>query len=165
MLSFLDKNLEKIICVFLISLISLVLGFQVFMRYVMHASLGWSEELARYCFVWLVFMGISFGAREMRHITIDAGLLCFPKFMRKYIVIVGEVLFLVFSVWIVYLGIGLVEKQIMIEQLSPAMRIPMWVVYSAPVVGFSLTAIRVVQAIIYTYKHRNDPEAVDEEQA
>lgn len=162
MLSFLDKNFEKIICVFLISLISLVLGFQVFMRYIMHASLGWSEELARYCFVWLVFMGISFGAREMRHIKIDAGLFCFPKFLRKYVVVIGEVLFLIFSIWIAYLSIGLVEKQIMIEQLSPAMRIPMWVVYSAPLVGFTLTSIRVVQAIVYTVKNINDPKILEQ---
>ncbi len=161
MLSFVDKNFEKIICVILISVISLVLGFQVFMRYVMQASLGWSEELARYCFVWLVFMAISFGAREMRHIKIDAGLFCFPKFMRKYVVIFGETLFLVFSVWIAYLSIGLVEKQIMIEQLSPAMRIPMWVVYSAPLVGFSLTSLRVLQSIFYEIKHRNDPETTE----
>ena len=162
MLSFLDKNFEKIICVFLISLISLVLGFQVFMRYIMQASLGWSEELSRYCFVWLVFMGISFGAREMRHIKIDAGLFCFPKFLRKYVVIIGEVLFLIFSIWIAYLSIGLVEKQIMIEHLSPAMRIPMWVVYSAPLVGFTLTSIRVVQSIVYNFKHRNDPEVTEQ---
>ena len=162
MLSFLDKNFEKIICVFLISLISLVLGFQVFMRYIMQASLGWSEELSRYCFVWLVFMGISFGAREMRHIKIDAGLFCFPKFLRKYVVIIGEVLFLIFSIWIAYLSIGLVEKQIMIEQLSPAMRIPMWVVYSAPLVGFTLTSIRVVQAIVYTVKNINDPKILEQ---
>lgn len=160
MLSFLDKNFEKIICVFLIALISLVLGFQVFMRYVMHASLGWSEELSRYCFVWLVFMGISFGAREMRHIKIDAGLFCFPKFLRKYVVVIGEILFLIFSIWISYLSIGLVEKQIMIEQLSPAMRIPMWIVYAAPLVGFTLTSIRVIQAIVYTIKHINDPEII-----
>lgn len=160
MISFLDKNFEKVICVILIALISLVLGFQVFMRYVMHASLGWSEELARYCFVWLVFIGISYGAREMRHIKIDAGLFCFPKFLRKYVVVIGEILFLVFSIWITYLSVGLVEKQIMIEQLSPAMRVPMWVVYSAPLVGFTLTSIRVIQAIVYTVKHINEPDII-----
>ena len=50
----------------------------------------------------------------------------------------------------------------MIEQLSPAMRIPMWVVYSAPLVGFTLTSIRVVQSIVYNFKHRNDPEVTEQ---
>ena len=56
----------------------------------------------------------------------------------------------------------MVEKQIMIEQLSPAMRIPMWVVYSAPLVGFTLTSIRVVQAIVYTVKNINDPKILEQ---
>ena len=77
------------------SAIGLVLSFQVIMRYVFHSSLGWSEELARYMFVWLVFIGISYGAKVMRHIKIDAFLYLFPKLMRPYIVILGDVLSLV----------------------------------------------------------------------
>ena len=78
------------ICVILMSAIGLVLSFQVIMRYVFHSSLGWSEELARYMFVWLVFIGISYGAKVMRHIKIDAFLYLFPKCMRPYIVILGD---------------------------------------------------------------------------
>lgn len=150
---FLERHLEEIICVVLMSAIALVLGLQVFMRYCMQSSLGWSEEFSRYCFVWLVFMGISYGAREMKHITIDAFLYLFPKFMRHYVIILGQVLFLVFAVWIVYLAWGFVQKQFMIKILSSSMRIPMWIVYLAPVVGFTLTSLRVVQQIIYTVKH------------
>lgn len=61
----------------------------------------------------------------MRHIKIDAGLLCFPKILRPYVVILGEVLSLIFSFFVIYLGWGMVETQLMIGQLSPAMRIPM----------------------------------------
>jgi len=35
----------------------------------------------------------------------------------------------------------------MLGQLSPATHVPMWILYSAPTVGFSLTAIRQVQVI------------------
>lgn len=151
------------ICVILMAILTVVLGLQVFMRYAMHASLSWSEELARYTFVWLVFIGISYGARMMRHIKIDAGLLCFPKILRPYVVILGEVLSLIFSFFVIYLGWGMVETQLMIGQLSPAMRIPMWAVYSAPMVGFSLTAIRLVQSIAYHIKHIGEPESDSEE--
>lgn len=51
----------------------------------------------------------------------------------------------------------------MIGQLSPAMRIPMWLVYSAPLVGFSLTSIRLVQSITYYIKNIGK-ETQDEEQ-
>ncbi|MEJ2134846.1 MAG: TRAP transporter small permease subunit [Desulfofustis sp.] len=39
----------------LVMVISILL--QVFFRYVMNAPLYWSEEIARYAFVWLVFIG------------------------------------------------------------------------------------------------------------
>lgn len=102
LLKLLDEKFELSICITLMSIITVVLGIQVFMRYVMHASLSWSEELARYCFIWLVYIGISYGAKIMRHIKIDAGLYLFPKNARKYIVITGDVVFLLFALVIVY---------------------------------------------------------------
>ncbi|WP_198002740.1 TRAP transporter small permease [Succinatimonas hippei] len=157
-LDFLNNKLEMWICVILMSAIGIVLSFQVIMRYIFHSSLGWSEELARYMFVWLVFIGISYGAKVMRHIKIDAFLFLFPKILRPYIVILGDVLSLVFAIAVIYLGWGMVQTQLMIGQLSPAMRIPMWIVYLAPIVGFGLASIRLIQGIIYHIKHLKDGE-------
>ena len=64
-LKWLDEYAEISICVALLSAMTLILAVQVFMRYVMGASLSWSEELARYLFIWLIYLGISFGARQM----------------------------------------------------------------------------------------------------
>lgn len=148
-LRFLDDNLEKCICVFLMSTMSLLLAVQVFMRYVMSASLSWSEELARYVFIWLVYMGISYGARIMKHIKIEAALGLFPVRLRPYVVILGDVIFFCFAVYICQSAYFLVKKQMLLRQSSPAIGLPMWVVYAAPMVGFGLTAIRQVQTIIH----------------
>lgn len=156
-LKLLDEKLEMWICIALMSCLTVVLGIQVFMRYAMHSSLSWSEELARYMFVWLVYIGVSYGSKVMRHIKIDAGLYLFPKVARRYVVILGDLIFLVFALVIVYYSWGLVQRQILFKQLSPAMLIPMWIVYAAPLVGFSLTAFRQLQTIIYRIKHLKDP--------
>lgn len=95
-LKLIDEYLEMSICVALISVIAVVLGLQVFMRYVMQNSLSWSEELSRYLFVWLIYIGIAYGAKIMRHIKIDASLYLFPKKWRAYVVIIGDFLFLIF---------------------------------------------------------------------
>ncbi len=157
LLKLLNEKLEMYICITLMSIIAIVLFIQVFMRYVVQASLSWSEELARYLFVWLVYIGISYGAKVMRHIKIDAGLYFFPRAWRRYVVILGDTVFLIFSLVVVYFAWGLVVRQYTIGQLSPAMLIPMWIVYAAPCVGFFLTAIRQVQTIIYRIKHLKDP--------
>ncbi len=157
-LKFLDEKLEMYICIVLMSCLTIVLGIQVFMRYVMQASLSWSEELARYMFVWLVYIGISYGSKVMRHIKIDAGLYLFPKNWRRKVVIIGDIIFLLFALGVVYYSWGLVDRQMRIGQLSPAMQFPMWIVYAAPCVGFALTSIRQVQTIIYRLKHLHDEE-------
>ena len=37
---------------------------QVVMRYVFHSSLTWSEEMARYLFVWLVYFSVAYTAKK-----------------------------------------------------------------------------------------------------
>ncbi len=148
----LDEKFELYICVVLMSFMTVLIFVQVFMRYVMHNSLTWSEELARYIFIWLIYLGISYGAKIMKHIKIDAALGLFPKAARPYVVILGDILFLVFAIFIVYTSWGVVQKQIKLGQTSPALHVPMWIVYLAPTVGFALTTIRQIQTLIYRFK-------------
>ncbi len=44
---------------------------QVFCRYVLNSALSWPEEMARFAFVWFVFLGTALVTRRARHITID----------------------------------------------------------------------------------------------
>ena len=73
-LKWLDDNIELYICVFLMSFMTLLVFVQVVMRYVFNNSLSWSEELARYTFIWLIYIGISYGCKLRKHIKIDAAL-------------------------------------------------------------------------------------------
>lgn len=149
LLKVLDEKLELSICIVLMSLMTVIIFVQVIMRYVMHNSLVWSEELARYLFIWLIYIGISYGAKIMKHIKIEAALGLFPMKVRPIIIIIGDVLFLGFSLFITYTAFTVVQRQIGLGQKSPAMQIPMWIIYAAPMVGFALTSIRQIQTIIY----------------
>lgn len=59
LIHWLDEYLEISLCVALMSVMTVVIFVQVVMRYVFHNSLTWSEEFARYCFIWLIYLGIS----------------------------------------------------------------------------------------------------------
>lgn len=148
-LNWLDENLEKSICIVLMFTMTIIIFIQVIMRYVFQNSLAWSEELARYLFVWLIYIGISYGCKLMKHIKIDAGLKLFPKKIRPYVVIIGEILVLGFALYIVVTGFELVGMQIKLHKTSPALGLPLQYVNAAPMVGFALAAIRQMQAIIY----------------
>ena len=47
------------------------LALQVFMRYVLNMPLIWSEEFARYLFVWVAFIGAGYGVRRGIHISME----------------------------------------------------------------------------------------------
>lgn len=160
-LKLIDEYLEMSICVVLMIAIAVVLGLQVFMRYVMQDSLSWSEELSRYMFIWLIYVGISYGAKIMRHIKIDASLYMFPKTWRAKVVIIGDCLFLIFCIIVIYYSITLVQRQLLLDQTSPAIGMPMWIVYAAPGVGFALTAFREIQTIIFRFKQLKNNKNYD----
>ena len=151
-LHFLDENIEKLLCVIFLAMMSILIVVQVFFRYVLNNSLSWSEELARYFFVWMIYIGISYGVKMDKHICVDAVYNFAPQGLKKYWAIVGYVLFLLFTIALVYYGIVVVQNQISTGQLSPAMGIPMQFVYAAPPLGMFLSAIRLVQKIIVAAK-------------
>lgn len=51
----LDDNLEEALLIALLVMMTLLMGLQVFSRYILNASLSWSEELTRYLFIWSGF--------------------------------------------------------------------------------------------------------------
>lgn len=144
----LDENFEKYLSVLLLSVSTVVIFIQVIMRYIFHNSLVWSEEFARYCFIWLIFLAASYGCKKGAQIKIDAALGLFPEKLRPYVMIVGNLLVLVLAAYIFGSGISAVNFQITYHKVSPAMGLPMWIVYMAPVTGFGLTIIREIQVIL-----------------
>jgi TRAP-type C4-dicarboxylate transport system permease small subunit len=146
------NKIEVTMCIILMIAITVVTFIQVIMRYVMHNSLSWSEELARYLFIWLTYVGVSYGSKEMKHVKIEAALTLFPNKVRPYIVILGDLLFLAFSIFVVYTSYEVVLKQLEFKQKSPAIEMPIWIIYAAPMVGFAFTTIRQIQTISYRFK-------------
>lgn len=147
MLKFLDKHLEESLLVVLLSVMSLLIGAQVFMRYVMHDSLTWSEELARYCFIWATYLGVSCAVKHKAHICVEALTNKLPVVARHYATILSHLLFIVFAVMVMKEGYALTVKVFGFGQKSSAMGLPMGYVYLAPTVGFGLVIVRLLQSI------------------
>lgn len=144
-LKWLDENFEAFFLVVLSSIMVVVIFIQVFMRYVMQSSLSWSEELARYCFIWLIYIGISYGVKKQRHISVDAILLLFKERGKIIFSIIANLLFLVFAIFVVIYGYDISSKLLAWGQKSPANQIPMGLVYLAAPLGMAITAIRIIQ--------------------
>lgn len=148
-MKWIDENLEEVIVVILMTVITTLIGVQIFMRYVMGASLSWSEELARYCFIWMSYIGVSYAVR--RNVSISTTVLTdafSSRLVRLIIGLFANLVFAAFALLVVTQGIMLVQKISGFGQKSASLGLPMAYVYAAPVAGFTLTLFRLVQRMV-----------------
>ena len=132
----LDDNLEEALLIALLVLMTLLMGLQVFSRYILNASLSWSEELTRYCI------------KKWISIKIDQVILMFPK--PVYVVaqlVLNVILFALFA-FLAWHAVTYLQMSVASAQKSPALGLPMPFVQAAPLVGFTLAAIRALQQIV-----------------
>lgn len=64
------NKIEEIVIIVMFAIMVIVIFAQVIMRYVFNDSLYWSEELGKFLFVWISWLGISLGERKGEHIKI-----------------------------------------------------------------------------------------------
>lgn len=65
------RKITNIIVTFLFMVVVAVVFAQVVARYVAGSSIRWADELARFAFVWLVYLGGSITIREGRNVCFD----------------------------------------------------------------------------------------------
>ncbi|WP_226553951.1 TRAP transporter small permease [Celeribacter naphthalenivorans] len=147
-MKFINEKLEETLLVALLASMTLLIGLQVFMRYVMEASLTWSEELARYLFIWATYIGVSYGVRKQAHIRVTAFSDLLPDRGQIVVRILIHLVFGLFAALVIWEGTKLTAKIYGFGQTSSSLGVPMAYVYAAPVVGFGLVVIRLIQHIV-----------------
>jgi TRAP-type C4-dicarboxylate transport system permease small subunit len=147
-LKWLDEHFEECIMMVLMCIMVAIMTLQVFMRYVMNNSLSWPEEMTRYLFIWFVFLGISYAIKYDRHLRVDILLNYLPERFKKKLLFIDDVLFLVFAVYLIKPSLRVIQKLIETYQVSPALRMPMYIVYLGLLVGILLTLLRLIQKFI-----------------
>ena len=64
---------------------TLIMGVQVFCRYVLGMSLSWSEELTRYIFIWCGFLSVSYCSKKCLSIKIEQFVAIFPAERKSHL--------------------------------------------------------------------------------
>ena len=141
-------NFEGYCCAVMLAVMSVVVFLQVIFRFVIKASLPWSEELSRYLLVYITYFGCAYGIKTGAHLGVEAFVLILPKTVQKAINVLVQIGGLVVCVLILKFGADIVMSQMQSGQLSPAMRLPMWTIYSAIPIGMAFCVIRYAVEIV-----------------
>jgi C4-dicarboxylate transporter DctQ subunit len=114
--------------------------------------LTWTEELARYLMVWTVFIGAAIGAKLGAHVGVEAFITVLPAKFTRQCLLLGGVISALFSLFLVWFGLQVVQRIIDAGQVSPALEIPMFYVYVILPAGALLMAIHFFVAGLEKYR-------------
>jgi TRAP-type transport system small permease protein len=130
------RALTALMAVALMVMVVLVFG-NVVLRYGFNSSITVSEEVSRWLFVWIAFMGAVVALREHTHLGTDALVSRLPPLGKKICFALSN-LTMLYVCYLVFKG-GLEQTRINMDVLAPSTQVPMAAVHAAGV-AFSATA-------------------------
>jgi len=106
--------------------------WQVLARYVVKSPSSFTDELARFLLIWVGLFGSAYAVGKKKHLAIDILPSKLKGIKKRNLLIFINILIILFSVSILVAGgIRLVYITLTLEQISPALRIPLGYIYLA----------------------------------
>ena len=153
-IKWLDEHFEEAIMVVLLAVISCVMMAQIVARNIFN-SMTWPEEFSRYCYIWTVFLSLGYTIKKGNMLKVGLVMDLLPQKIRRAIEILANLIILAICVVFFRYSItytGIIHKT---GQISPAMHIPMWIMYLSTVLGFGMASIRTAQEVVSNIKNFN----------
>ncbi len=130
----------------LVAAMTVTVFLQVIYRYVLAQPLQWSEELARFLFVWIALLGAALCVHKRAHFGMDFFVAMLSQRGMRVIAIVVYILMGAVMVVLLVFGIVLVQKTA--AQQSPAMEVSMGWVYACLPLGATLMLIHLISILV-----------------
>lgn len=131
-----------------------VVFLQIGTRYLFSFSLGWSEEVARLLFICIVFLGTAILARHQQHLTVTAVVDLFPKRIRHLAAAFAALVGLICCRYLVQGAWDTLLREW--DQLTPALRFPMGVIYTIILLAVSLLTIWLLVVFLINLRQFRD---------
>lgn len=126
------KVTEKVMSFLLVALLLmliLLMSMQITNRYLLKNAFVWTEELCRYIFIWITFIGAGLALRRSEMPVAHFFLELFPPKLQKIFKIIGLFGVMLFVFILTKYGINLVLLAMRNNTLTPALQVPFFLVY------------------------------------
>lgn len=160
--SVIDK-ITEIICVIILAVMTILVSYQVFARFILHSPSAITQTLSQYLFVWMIMFGSAyvFGVRE--HLTIDLIRDKFSPRLEMIIEILSNIVLAVFIILVcIYGGWNYTQGQAV--QIDPALLISKAILYiSQPVTGVITLYYCIYNSFLAVAKFKGTVEVAKDE--
>lgn len=118
----------------LLAAMCLLIGWQIFARFIMGDALEFSEEASRFIMVWLVLLGAGYAVKDHRLIRVDALELFLKNRSRSVVMVSAWLVSIVFYILLIWFGTSMALG--VTYQIAPSTEISMtWAIAALPVGG------------------------------
>ena len=157
-----DKNAEKwLLLVFYVMLV-VTMAVEVLRREIFAYSSIWGEEIVRYSFIYLAWIGAAAAVKERAHIRIDVVMHYLGPRLKAIFYIFGDVVMLGGAVIALYWSYETVHVSAKFGSVSHGLRISMvWFLMAVPA-GFTLMVWRLLQSLARDMRSLRDGTPVFE---
>jgi TRAP-type C4-dicarboxylate transport system permease small subunit len=123
---------------------------QFFTRYVLNDSYAWTEEIATYCLVVIVFVGAAMCVRLGRHIQVDFLFRYLPTGIARVLATIIDIIRIVFFAYGAYLVWQFIS--LIPDETMTTIDLPKSIVYGPVCVGFILMCLRAIQVAVDNWR-------------
>ena len=158
----LDRNAERwLLLVFYVMLV-MTMAVEVLRREVFSYSSIWGEEIVRYSFIYLAWVGASAAVKERAHIRIDVVMHYLGTRPKAALYIFGDLVMLAVAIGALVWSFETVQVSWKFGSVSHGLRVSMvWFLMAVPV-GFSLMIVRLIQSLLRDMRSLRDGTPVYE---
>jgi len=144
----LDKNAERWALLALYVMLVVTMSVEVIRREVFAYSSIWGEEIVRYSFIYLAWIGAAVAVKDRAHIRIDVIMHYLSPRMKALFYIFGDLVMLVVAVIALYWSFETVHISAKFGSVSHGLRVSMvWFLMAVPA-GFGLMTLRLIQSLL-----------------
>jgi len=151
-------QLLTVIIVICLALMVLMVFGNVVMRYAFNSGIAMSEELSRWLFLWLIFLGASIAVHEQSHMGSEMVMDLLPPKVQRVALVIGQLLML-WATWLLLKG-SWVQTMINWEVLAPVSEFSMAWVYATGIVFSASTGVMLLSDMWFTLQGKLTPVQV-----
>ncbi|MFT6773392.1 MAG: C4-dicarboxylate transporter DctQ subunit [Paracoccaceae bacterium] len=143
-----DRNAERWALLVFYTLLVVTMAVEVLRREIFAYSSIWGEEVVRYAFIYLAWVGAAAAVKERAHIRIDVIFVYFPPRGKALLYIFGDLVMLFVAVVALWWSFETVSVSWKFGSVSHGLRVSMvWFLAAVPL-GFALMVFRLMQSLV-----------------
>lgn len=154
------SSLNNILMASCLAVMAILVFGNVILRYAFSSGITWSEEVSRFLFVWMTFLGAIAALKENKHLNVDMFVNKLPKNIKVVVLILGQLVMLG-VLWLLLEGTWKMTLM-SVSSLAPATGLPLSYVYGVGIVasiGMGALVLINIFRILFPKKSLNETTA------